>query len=142
MPFIDQLVDSIDARLRELSGEIASLEGARAALAANGGAPAPAIKPVARRSARPTRARMIKPLAAENAERLLAEDGGLTAAALARRAGADRDQVLGLLRELERARRARRTGRGRGTRWHLMSEEDWVQERAAELARRAGHSGK
>jgi hypothetical protein len=44
--------------------------------------------------------------------------------------------VLTLLRELETAGRIRRTGQRRGTRWHAITDEDRIRDRAAELARR------
>ena len=52
------------------------------------------------------------------------------------RANGDRDQVLTLLRELEAAGRIRRTGQRRSTRWHVITDEDRIRERAAELASR------
>ncbi len=67
---------------------------------------------------------------------LLSENGGLTTSALAERTNGDRDQVLTLLRELEAAGKIRRTGQRRGTRWHAITDEDRVRERAAELAGR------
>jgi hypothetical protein len=42
--------------------------------------------------------------------------------------------VLLLLRELEQARRVRRTGQRRATRWHAITDEDRIRERAAEVA--------
>lgn len=56
---------------------------------------------------------------------------GLSANAIANRSNAARRQVLELLRELERAGRARRNG----TRWRLLSDEELIAERAAELER-------
>jgi hypothetical protein len=69
------------------------------------GTPSPSTAkatPTARRRRRNTR----KPLTAEAAEQLLALGDGLTTAALAQRTGADRDQLLALLRDLETARGA------------------------------------
>ena len=66
-------------------------------------------------------------------ESLLSGNGGLTTSALAEQAGANRDQVLRLLRDLETAGRIRRTGQRRGTRWHTITDEDRIRERAAEL---------
>lgn len=142
MPSIEQLVESIDVRIRELSGEIALLEDARAALISNGAAPTPASKPRAKRPARRKPARPTRVLVADTAERMLATGAGLTTAALAKEAGADRDQVLNLLRDLETARRVRRTGQRRGTRWHAVTDEDRIQERAAELKTRTRRRGK
>jgi tRNA(Ser,Leu) C12 N-acetylase TAN1 len=56
---------------------------------------------------------------------------------LAERTNGDRDQVLTLLRELEAAGRIRRSGQRRGTRWHAITDEDRIRERAAELASRS-----
>jgi len=68
---------------------------------------------------------------------MLADGDGLTTAALATAAGADRDQVLTLLRDLEQAGRVRRTGQRRATRWHAITDEERIRERAAELASRS-----
>jgi hypothetical protein len=109
------------------------------ALTVNGAAPTRSSTtesiPQPKRRRRRTRAR--KPLSAETAEQLLANSDGLTTVALAERAGADRDQVLALLRELEQAQRIRRTGQRRATRWHAITDEDRIRERAAELATRS-----
>ncbi|MDQ6815805.1 MAG: hypothetical protein M3018_00145 [Actinomycetota bacterium] len=71
---------------------------------------------------------------------LLAETGGLTTAALAERANGHRSQVLVLLRELESAGRIRRTGQRRSTRWQAITDEERIQQRAAELAARSQSS--
>ena len=68
---------------------------------------------------------------------LLANSDGLTTAALAEQAGADRDQKLLVLRELVESQRVRRTGQRRATRWHAITDEDRIHERAAELASRS-----
>lgn len=137
MPSLDQLIQSIDARIAQLQSDMASLQAARSALVTNGAAPTPAstaeATPTTRRGRRKTR----KPLTAGVAERLLATSDGLTTAALAQQAGADRHQVLALLRDLEEARRVRRTGQRRATRWHAITDEDRIRERAAELASRS-----
>jgi hypothetical protein len=66
-------------------------------------------------------------------EELLGASDGLTTGTLAEQASGGRDQVLALLREMEAAGRVRRTGERRGTRWHLITDEDRVAARAAEL---------
>lgn len=147
MPFVNQLIQSIDGRIRELNSEISTLEQARSALKQNGSAPSPSrrpeAKPVVRRRATTKRTRRKTTskrsvLLADTAERMLVEHDGLTTGALAKEAEADRDQVLTLLRELEAARRVRRTGQRRSTRWHAVTDEDRIRERAAELASRSG----
>ena len=139
MPSLEQLIQSINGRIDHLNSEITSLEGARSALTANGATPTAAstaeASPKPKQHRQRTRAR--KRLTAETAEQLLANSDGLTTAALAERAGADRDQMLVLLRELEQARRVRRMGQRRATRWHAITDEDRIRERAAELASRS-----
>jgi hypothetical protein len=96
---------------------------------------APAAKP-RRRARRRTGAKAARRevVPAGKLELLLSDTDGLTTAALAERANRDRDHVLNSLRELETAGRIRRTGQRRATRWHAISNEDRIQERAAELA--------
>lgn len=138
MPYIEHLIQTIDTRIKALNGEIASLEEARSALIANGASSLRVAQPRPKPQTRRGTSRRRQALGPETAEQILAKGDGLTAAEVARRAGADRDQVGKLLRDLESARRARRTGRGRGTRWHLLTDEDWIRERAEELAARRG----
>jgi len=141
------IVDSIENRLRELNQEIETLNAARTALeGAQERSPEPAIQEIspaaAPRATRRTRRRRAKAAAAVEVvpagrlEALLSENGGLTTSALAERSNGDRDQVLTLLRELETAGRIRRSGQRRSTRWHAITDEDRIRERAAELATR------
>ncbi len=136
----EAIVDSIDNRLRELNQEIASLTAARTALDGQEDGPAASAPPArgrsaARRARRSTRAVEVVP--AGRLETLLSENGGMTTSVLAQRTNGDRDQVLTLLRELEAAGRIRRSGQRRSTRWHAITDEDRIRERAAELASRS-----
>lgn len=70
-------------------------------------------------------------------ETLLGASDGLTTTALAEQANGGRDQVLTLLRELEAAGRIRRTGQRRATRWHVITDEDRIAARVAELERQS-----
>jgi hypothetical protein len=147
-----ELAQTIQDRLDVLYREIALLEAARDQLLSNGSgsaqptvSKAPAVR--RRRRARPRRPGEV--VAAVKLEGLLAEHGGITSTALAELADGRRDQVLGVLRELEAAGRARRTGQRRGTRWHAVTDEDRISARAAELERqskrtrsRAGAAGR
>jgi cell division septum initiation protein DivIVA len=159
MKTISELLDSIDDRLRQVKAEIETLNAARAALdgrrapanrrrqtsvttkpapaPSNGAADetAPTREPAKRRRRRRA-ARAAEVVPAGRLERLLSENGGLTTSALAEQTNGDRDQILTLLRELERAGRIRRTGQRRATRWHAITDEDRIRERAAELERR------
>jgi DNA-binding CsgD family transcriptional regulator len=141
MPSLDQLIQSIDSRIIDAQSEITSLQAARSALVLNG-APSTPPSPAKTSSTRRRRRKTRTPLTAEAAEQLLTTGDGLTTAALAEQAGADRDQVLALLRDLEQAQRVRRTGQRRGTRWHAITDEDRIRERAAELASRSRNHGK
>jgi hypothetical protein len=72
-------------------------------------------------------------LPAVKLELLLTDADGLSTATLTSRTGADAAQVLTLLRELESNGKVRREGRGRGTRWRWITDEDRLDARAAEL---------
>ena len=135
-----ELAQTIQDRLDVLHREIALLEAARDQLQSNGsGSAEPTVsKPAAvRRTRRARRRRSGEVVSAVKLEGLLAEHGGITSTALAELANGGRDQVLGVLRDLEAAGRARRTGQRRGTRWHAITDEDRIAARAAELERQS-----
>jgi hypothetical protein len=134
-PTIEDLLQSIDGRIRELNGEIASLQDALKALSSNGSS-APAPKPGARR-ARKQASKPTEVVPAGKLSQILADSDGISTPDLAKQANAESDQVLILLREMEVAGKVRRTGKRRGTRWHGITDEDRIQERAAELASRS-----
>jgi hypothetical protein len=155
MKTTEAIVDSIENRLRELNQEIETLTAARTALdgrengpsASAAGTPAPSSADVPRRTRRApakrrrrSRTTAVEVVPAGRLEALLSENGGLTTSALAERTNGDRDQVLTLLRELESAGRIRRSGQRRSTRWHAITDEDRIRERAAELAARSRRS--
>ena len=190
MPSLDEIHESIEARLGQLRAEISSLTAARAALngsstqmtsirrtssrsatrtpkpttttssapksagggqaateattagSASGAAEAtPTRAAAAARPARGTRrssSKRAEVLLAGKLEALLAEsDGGLSVATIVQRSRARDAQVRALLRELDGTGRVRRTGAGRGTRWRVVTDEERIAERAAELAARA-----
>jgi hypothetical protein len=153
MKTTQDIVDSIESRLRELNQEIQTLTAARSALERDNGRRSAAVAPPAAVAATPaasapgpvTRRRRTRGrrgaanaevVPAGRLELLLSENGGLTTSVLAERANGNRDQVLTLLRELEAAGRVRRTGQRRSTRWHAITDEDRIRLRAAELAGR------
>lgn len=146
MPTINDILDSIDNRLRDLNEQIDALTAARAALDGRDAhaqtpprkKPSGAKPPRAnQRKRRPKRVQAVEVVPAGKLELLLADTGGLTTSALAEKANGDRAQVLILLRELETAGRVRRTGERRSTRWHVITDEERIQARAAELAARS-----
>jgi hypothetical protein len=60
---------------------------------------------------------------------------GLSASASADEVGADYQATLRLLRDLEAAGQIRREGTRRSTRWRLITDDDRIAARAAELER-------
>jgi hypothetical protein len=89
------------------------------------------------------RRRPAVPVAAGALEQVLAEaTTGLSAGAVAERLGAPYGRVLELLRKLEGAGQVRRTGARRSTLWRLITDEERIAQRAAELARRTGASSR
>jgi hypothetical protein len=169
-----EIVQSIDVRLRELNDEIKTLEAAHSALEdgdprrsprssadltrrrgsprrARSGASEPASReaPADASQGRPARSRntrrkvspprpspTVKVVSAERIESLLSNNGGLSTSALAEQTGGNRVEVLRQLRELEAAGQIRRVGQRRGTRWQVITDEDRIRARAAELEAR------
>ena len=75
-------------------------------------------------------------LSADQLQRVLADArSGLSAGAIAEQAGASYNQVLAQLRELESSGTVRRTGSRRSTLWLLITDEERIAQRAAELER-------
>jgi len=144
MTFIEDLVESLDTRLEQLRAEMASLTHAREELISNGAARAHASRPKTQRQTRlgnRTRARRARaePVSTSKLHSLLTESGGLTAAELSHRLDAAPARVLPLLRAMAANGSVRRSGSGRGSRWHAVAnEEEWIAKRAAELAARRG----
>jgi hypothetical protein len=143
-----ELAKSIQDRLDLLYGEIAVLESARKELHADSAASTPTSPGSAakdkpkphrrRRRATPKPTAVVVPAA--KLEAMVVGHDGTTTAGLAKLANARPEQVLTLLRELEAAGRVRRTGQRRGTRWHAITDEDRIRERAAELERQSRRS--
>jgi sugar-specific transcriptional regulator TrmB len=69
---------------------------------------------------------------------LLVDAGpGLSAGAVAEQAGVGYSRVLGQLRALETRGEVRRVGNRRTTRWRVVTDEERIAQRAAELERLA-----
>jgi predicted HTH transcriptional regulator len=125
------IVTSIDQRLTQAKAEITQLEGARLALI-SGAAPTAEAKPRTRR--RRTLPGRQEAVPAGKITALLHDSTGMSTAELAQATNGNSAQILRLLRELEKTDHVRRTGERRGTRWHLITEEDRIATRAAEIA--------
>lgn len=131
-----ELVTRIDERLAEANAEIAQLEGARRALI---NLDAPAVRPKARRVPREKTPRkavrrdgVVVPAGKLTA--LLDGSAGMSTSELAKATRGKPDQIRALLRDLEADDQIRRSGARRGTRWHLITDEDRIAARAAEIA--------
>jgi len=137
MTFIEELHESIERRLQELRAEIAKIEDARRALTNGTAKPAAAQSQPA--AAKPRRRRQkLQVITAEQLQVILSESAdGLSTTAIAEQGHADPAQVLTVLRKQEAAGHVRRSGERRGTRWHLITDEDRIAERAAELEARS-----
>jgi hypothetical protein len=124
------IVTKIDQRLEHVRGEIARLEDARTSLL-NG---AEASSTPKRRTAKRAPARATpRVLTVETLAAALAGSDGRTTGELAKATNGNSRQLLSLLKEQEDAGQVRRSGQRRGTRWHLITDEDRIAARAAEL---------
>lgn len=65
---------------------------------------------------------------------LLGGSEGMSTSEPATASDSKRDQILARLRELENADQIRRTGVRRATRWHLITDEERIAARAAQIA--------
>jgi hypothetical protein len=89
-----------------------------------------------RNRARPRRAGSgaVEVLLAGKLEAMLREsEAGLSAITISKRSNAGYSQVLGLLRDLEGTGQVRRSGTRRTSLWRLVTDEERIAERAAEL---------
>jgi hypothetical protein len=128
---ITDIVTSIEQRLAQVTAEIAQLDSARQALT-NSAAPTVTRKP--RRAPRPSTRTAYAIVPAGKLTALLDGSPGMSTRELSTATNGKPDQILALLRELEDANQIRRTGQRRGTRWHVITDEDRVSARAAEIA--------
>jgi hypothetical protein len=163
------LVTSIDERLAHARAEIASLEtalavfdtpavpdrerqptrGQRTAVAAistTGHRPRSASSTPAQSQPGPSRVRTAQlasggDVDAERLQALLGEHDGLTTTAFAQHTAANRVRILAVLRRLETDGQIRRTGVRRSTRWHVITDEDRIAQRAAQLASQSRAAG-
>lgn len=106
------------------------------AVPASTGASAPRADAPRKPRPRPGRRaqKSVEVLAAGKLEAMLREaQQGLSAVAIAKAANARASQVRELLDDRQAAGEVRRVGTGRGTRWRLITDEERVAERAAEL---------
>jgi hypothetical protein len=125
---ITDIVARIDQRLADLDAELTHLNGARVALTDT---PAPAAAKALPRRA-PTKPSYDVAPAGKLIE-LLSRSQGMRTRELSQNTNANRAQVLALLKEQESAGQVRRSGTRAATRWHVITDEDRIAIRAAEL---------
>jgi hypothetical protein len=115
---------------------IASSESELATAAQDVGSAVAPKRPVKKRSSPARRRRRGNAVGAEMLEELLGNTPtGLSANAIAQQVGAGYQRTLALLHELEAAGQVRRSGSRRSTVWQLITEEEHIARRAAELER-------
>jgi hypothetical protein len=104
--------------IEELESDLGRLRAALAALDGGSRSSKPAAEPSAprRRSRRRNQGTEIVP--AGKIESLLGSSDGITTAELARETNGGHEQILSILKELEQAGKAHRSGTRRSTRWH------------------------
>lgn len=131
---ISDIVTKIDRRLVEANAEIKHLEAVRTALA-NGSQTAAA--PTPRRTRRKPAQAAYEVVSVGKLTAMLADSDGLRTRDLATATKGDPSQVLGLLKEQESADQVRRTGTRAATRWHVITDEDRIAARVADLESRS-----
>jgi hypothetical protein len=115
---------------------IASRESESATATRDAGSTVAPKRPVKKRVSTVRRRRRGSAVGAERLEELLGDTPtGLSANAIAHQVGAGYQRTLMLLHELEAAGQVRRTGSRRSTVWRLITEEEQIAQRAAELER-------
>jgi hypothetical protein len=124
------IVTKIDLRLQQARAEIAKLEHARTSLLNGSDASSTRTRRRAKRTSAKATAGFVS---AEKLAAALASSGGITTAELAKATNGDSRRLLALLKKQEDAGHVRRSGERRGTRWHLITDEDRIAARAAEL---------
>jgi hypothetical protein len=141
---IGEIVTNNEQRLLLAADEVARLERARD-VPTDAGSPDPVLDPVPdsptgrrtragaiqKRSSTTKRVLEVVPLPKLIA--LLADSEGLSTRELAAHSGGSSAQILSLLKEQETVGNVRRSGARAATRWHLVTDEDRIAARAAEL---------
>jgi hypothetical protein len=84
-------------------------------------------------------AKSVVPL--EKLLKVVGENPGLTTTAIARETGGEQSALLELLKESEQKGDVRRQGERRATSWYLITDEDRIAARAAEIAAQSKAAG-
>jgi ribosome-binding protein aMBF1 (putative translation factor) len=137
---IGEIATNIEQRLLRAADEVAQLERARDVLT-DAPSPEPAPESPTRRRTQTgttqkrssTTKRVSEAVPLPKLIALLAESEGLSTRELATHTGGSSAQILRLLKVQEATGDVRRDGTGAATRWHLLTDEDRIAARAAEL---------
>ena len=133
---IAEIVESIDRRLTELSSEADRLSHARDAL--NDSASRSQAAPKQRHGPQVKSPPRYQVLPAGKLVGLLEGANGLSTRQLAKASHGDPAQILALLEEQEQKGTLTRSGSRAATRWHLVTNEDRIASRVAELEKHSG----
>ena len=141
---ISDIVTNIDQRIAAAQAELSDLTQARSALVSAPSASVPPKPRKARRPVTPTKTavkRAAKPayevVPVGKLAALLTESQGMSTREISKATNGDPRQVLTLLKDQETAGQFRRTGTRAATRWHVITDEDRIAARAAELTARS-----
>jgi hypothetical protein len=140
---INDIVANIDHRLAELDAELTQLSGAREALINGARPPAARTLPASRPHRRAPRASAKRSYEVVPAGKIIAQLSGregTTTRELAQATNGDPARLLSLLKEQEDAGQVRRSGTRAATRWHVITDEDRIAARAAELRAAGRHT--
>jgi hypothetical protein len=129
----------LETGIQELEGDIAKLRAAITALDGHAPARTPR-KSRGRTRTAPKPEPVVVP--AGKLSTLLSGSDGITTTELARQTGGAPDQVLQMLKELEQAGKARRSGARRTTRWHASGGAPKPAKPAAKAAKPAKPAAK
>ena len=123
----DDIRSLLEARIEDAESDLLKLRAALKAIDA--GETTPASRPRAK-APKPE----VKVVPAGKLLKTIEESPGTTTTTLARMTGGDQSSILALLKEAEAGGIVRREGQRRATSWFLITDEDRVAARAAEIA--------
>ncbi len=130
------ILSTLKDRLAEAETETQSLRNAIAALEGSKPTKNGTDKPNGRPRRKPIRAvdaeTDYKVIPAGKLVSLIAKTDGVTTSTLAKTTGGEQTQILALLKEAETDGKVKRSGARRGTRWHVISDDDRGADRPAE----------
>ncbi len=139
-----QILEQADTSPRVKRTRAAATAAPATSAAATATAPAAEAKaaaPAAPRQRKPPRkpAKSVVPL--EKLLKVVGDTPGMTTTAIANQTGGDQSVLLELLKESEQKGEVRRQGQRRATSWYLVTDEDRIAARAAQIAAQSKSGG-